>query len=198
MATRTFTGTIRRATGLPWASVNLRLDLVTLFAMADGTYPQDAFLVPTNTSGAFSVSLPVPDDTDAAATWRLLLPDGEELIFNASYSATPLLLENVVTAVYPPGTPNSFLTMIAASYETDEFREAVDAVVDDLGGDKTYRHIQSVAATTWTVTHGLGKYTTPTVVDTTKRQVEGNVRHIDTNTVELTFSASFAGEAFFN
>ncbi|RKZ88576.1 MAG: hypothetical protein DRQ39_02210 [Gammaproteobacteria bacterium] len=70
--------------------------------------------------------------------------------------------------------------------------------VGGSGGDKTYIHTQGTASATWTVTHGLGKRTSVTVVDTGSNTVEGDVLHVDNDNVVLTFSAPFTGQAFFN
>lgn len=64
--------------------------------------------------------------------------------------------------------------------------------------DKTYVHTQSVAATVWTVSHNLGKKPAVTIVDTAGTEVVGRVDYLDNNTVRLTFSAAFSGEAYCN
>jgi hypothetical protein len=66
------------------------------------------------------------------------------------------------------------------------------------GTDATYRHIQSVAAATWTVTHNLGKRPAVTVTDSSGRVVLGDVRYLSDSAAEVTFSAAFAGEAICN
>lgn len=65
-------------------------------------------------------------------------------------------------------------------------------------GDKTYRHVQGTASATWVVTHNLNKYPSVTVSDSTGLQVEGTVDYFDLNTVTISFSSAFAGEANFN
>lgn len=75
------------------------------------------------------------------------------------------------------------------------------AGVDGVNGtdaDKHYAHVQSVAAATWTVNHGLNKYPSVTVVDSGNSVVIGEQTYIDANNSELTFSGSFSGKAFFN
>jgi hypothetical protein len=56
-------------------------------------------------------------------------------------------------------------------------------------------HTQVSAASTWTVTHNLGGYPNVTVVDSAGTRVEGDTRYIDQNTVQLSFSAPFSGQA---
>lgn len=55
---------------------------------------------------------------------------------------------------------------------------------------------QSTAASVWTITHNLGFYPQVTTVDSTGHEVVGDVTYIDVNTVQVTFSGSFAGSAF--
>ena len=66
------------------------------------------------------------------------------------------------------------------------------------GGDKNYVHLQGPPATSWNITHNLGKYPAVSVVDSSDRIVVGEIEYIDTNNVVLTFSSAFAGKAFLN
>ena len=68
----------------------------------------------------------------------------------------------------------------------------------DSGGDKTYTHTQTTPAMKWTVQHNLGKFPSCTITDSTGTVVIGEVKHMDKNTVEIVFSAQFAGKAFLN
>lgn len=65
-------------------------------------------------------------------------------------------------------------------------------------GDLFYRWDQVSPATIWHVNHGMGKFPTVTVVDSAGHEVRGEVTYIDMNHVDLIFSASFAGVAYFN
>jgi hypothetical protein len=69
---------------------------------------------------------------------------------------------------------------------------------DVVWADQAHRHVQSVAAATWTVTHNLGRRPAVTVTDSSGRVVLGDVLHLSTSAVEITFSAAFAGEALCN
>lgn len=62
----------------------------------------------------------------------------------------------------------------------------------------TYVHDQASAAATWTIPHGLGKFPSVTVVDSTGRVVIGGVSYTDRDTVEVSFRAAFAGTAYLN
>lgn len=64
------------------------------------------------------------------------------------------------------------------------------------GGGGSYTHAQAVPDTVWTVAHGLGFYPNVTVVDSSGRQVDGDVEYLDGDTVRLTFTAAFSGVAY--
>jgi len=64
-----------------------------------------------------------------------------------------------------------------------------------IGG---FVYTQSVAAAQWTITHGLGRFPSVTVVDSAGDQCIGDVRYLDLNTVVVTFGAAFAGNAYLN
>lgn len=66
------------------------------------------------------------------------------------------------------------------------------------GGDLSHAHEQAVAAATWTVNHGLGKFPSVTVVDSAGEECEGEVQHTSASQCVLTFSAAFSGRAFLN
>lgn len=65
-------------------------------------------------------------------------------------------------------------------------------------GDKNYVHVQGTAATVWEVVHNLNKFPSVTVIDSSGREVEGQIDHISYTHCTLTFSHSFAGKAYIN
>jgi hypothetical protein len=71
-------------------------------------------------------------------------------------------------------------------------------VTDNFGNDKTYEHDQPTAASSWTITHNLGKNPSVTVVDTAGSVVEGKIEYINKNQVTITFNAAFSGVAYCN
>lgn len=90
----------------------------------------------------------------------------------------------------------------------DEVEEAIpdfvakaQAALDELkiyGSDKYYMHIQTVASDNWKVVHNLRKYPAVTVTDSAGSVVEGEIKYIDENNVEIKFNGSFSGKAIFN
>ena len=61
-----------------------------------------------------------------------------------------------------------------------------------------FRSEQAQAAKVWTITHGLGKRPSVTVVDSAGTAVIGEIEYLDDNTVRLTFCAAFSGTAYCN
>lgn len=65
-------------------------------------------------------------------------------------------------------------------------------------GDLNFTFTQGTPATTWTITHNLGKFPSVSVVDSADTQVYGDVEYIDDNSLRVTFSAAFGGKAYLN
>jgi hypothetical protein len=60
----------------------------------------------------------------------------------------------------------------------------------------SYIHTQSVSSATWTINHNLGFYPAVSVVDSGENVVIGDVTYISTNTLSVSFTASFGGKAY--
>lgn len=68
-----------------------------------------------------------------------------------------------------------------------------------LVGDEVlaYRHIQTTAATVWSIVHNLPFRPNVSVVDSTGSEIwPGDTRYLSSTTVQLTFSAAVGGEAY--
>ena len=68
----------------------------------------------------------------------------------------------------------------------------------ESGGDKSFTFRQAVAAERWEIRHGLAKFPSVTVVDSSGSEVMGDVQYIDENQVVVMFSAPFSGTAYLN
>lgn len=66
------------------------------------------------------------------------------------------------------------------------------------GGDLSYIHSQLTPASTWIITHNLGKHPSVSVVDSSGNWVIGDVSYPSANTVTITFGAAFGGIAYLN
>ena len=84
------------------------------------------------------------------------------------------------------------------SISIDNFYDIINFTFGDNAGDKAFIFTQAVPSTEWTVQHDLEKFPSITVVDTGQTVVIGDYTYVDNNNVILSFSAAFAGKAYFN
>lgn len=70
-------------------------------------------------------------------------------------------------------------------------------IADDVIAAERFSHTQSVAATSWDVTHNLGRHPIVSVTDTAGTTVLGDTVHLSLNETRLVFQAPFAGTAEF-
>ncbi len=63
---------------------------------------------------------------------------------------------------------------------------------------QNYTFTQASSSDTWVLAHNLNAYPSVTIVDSTGREVVGDVHYIDVNNVTIYFTAAFAGQAFLN
>lgn len=59
-------------------------------------------------------------------------------------------------------------------------------------------HTQAEPAARWSIAHDLNRYPSVTVIDSAGGEVEGDVAYLDSNRIQLDFSAPFAGKVFIN
>ena len=67
-----------------------------------------------------------------------------------------------------------------------------------IDGDKYYVFTQMIASSKWLINHNLYKRPSVTVVDSSGNEVVGDVEYNNLNTLMVTFSAPFAGQAYLN
>ena len=67
-----------------------------------------------------------------------------------------------------------------------------------LNDDANFVFTQGSPSATWNITHNLGKFCSVTVVDTSKQIVIGDITYVNNNSLTITFSAPFSGEAYLN
>jgi len=75
---------------------------------------------------------------------------------------------------------------------------------DDAGGGGgggttgpiAYVHNQDTVAASWLIEHNLGFFPNVTVIDSSGATVEGDVAHVDNNTLTIQFSGAFTGVAY--
>lgn len=66
------------------------------------------------------------------------------------------------------------------------------------GGDLSYVHNQTTAASVWNVTHSLIKKPAITIIDDDGFEIEADIEHLSDNSVTITFSVAITGTAHFN
>lgn len=76
--------------------------------------------------------------------------------------------------------------------------DLVDAVLEKVKEESQFTHTQQVASSEWIIEHKLGKYPAVTVVDSTGREIVGNVTYTSKQKVVLNFAQPFSGCAYFN
>lgn len=80
----------------------------------------------------------------------------------------------------------------------NDFTNALKTKLDALETDKNYVHTQSSSSTSWEVTHSLGKYPSPVVVDSAGTIVVGQVDYDSLNTMTISFKSTFSGKVYLN
>lgn len=65
-------------------------------------------------------------------------------------------------------------------------------------GAPTFVFTQGAAATQWSIQHNLGKFPSVSVINNNNVMVNGEVKYIDNNNIQLNFSAGFSGKAYLN
>jgi hypothetical protein len=65
-------------------------------------------------------------------------------------------------------------------------------------GDSNFSFKQVAASSNWLIDHGLNKFPSVTVTDTSGNVIEGDVKMLTKNTLSIDFSAPFSGNAYLN
>lgn len=60
----------------------------------------------------------------------------------------------------------------------------------------SYTHTEAVASSSWDISHSLGYFPNVTVIDSSEREVIGDIQYVDSNNIVITFSAAFTGKAY--
>lgn len=64
--------------------------------------------------------------------------------------------------------------------------------------DKNHVHTQDGQNTTWTISHGLNKKPSVTIVNSFEEKIYGQIEYVDQNNVKIYFVNQQSGKAFFN
>ena len=98
------------------------------------------------------------------------------------------------------GVPINFTHVHSEADITDLDKYTVEEVDNLISSatDKSYEHVQAVAATSWVIEHDLGKKPSVHVQDGSGNDVEGSILFTDDNNLTITFNTAFAGTAYLN
>ena len=75
---------------------------------------------------------------------------------------------------------------------------AIHPAPTSVAGDNHYKHNQNNAASTWNVTHNLGKHPSVSITLSTGKQGIGAVEYIDKNSLTITLVSAESGYAYLN
>lgn len=70
--------------------------------------------------------------------------------------------------------------------------------ISTVKGDAAFIFSQLVAASTWDISHFLGKHPSVTIVDSANTVVQGQIIYHDVNSITVRFTTPFAGAAYLN
>ena len=142
----------------------------------------------------------VSDMADSKRTKQVKLTDLKTLV-NTTYTLTSTVdaLNNIAdidltdsdgvkTTVKLKGGTGITLTQPASN----------EITIASLNDDANFVFTQGIPSATWNITHNLNKFPSVTVVDSSKQIVIGDVTYTNTNSLVITFSAPFSGEAYLN
>lgn len=73
-----------------------------------------------------------------------------------------------------------------------------DVIGENATSDKNYIYVQDESSATWIITHGLNKYPSVTVIDSSSSVVYGEVIYNSASQLTLNFGAAFSGRAILN
>jgi hypothetical protein len=96
-----------------------------------------------------------------------------------------------------PG-PKDIATITPSSVPVTTAVYATMADLEALQARVFYTYVQFANSDTWTIAHNLGYIPSVTVIDSTNEEVIGDVTHVDSNNVIISFSQPISGRANFS
>ena len=97
-----------------------------------------------------------------------------------------------------PATGNVEITASLSATGTPDNTKFLRGDNTWIEADKTFIFTQAVPATTWNITHNLGKFPSVSVINGNNVIINGEVTYIDNNNIQANFSAGFSGKAYLN
>lgn len=116
------------------------------------------------------------------------------IIDNSTYLAEQLgyeLISNKQNNLTPDGTGTKYPTVDAVNIKVQELEENIN----NVSGDKTYVHEQTIPSKVWEYEHGLGKKPSVQITDSAGTVIMGQITVNDGITVRIEFNIAFWGYA---
>lgn len=137
-------------------------------------------------------ALPASIQISDTAVETLALPNPDETVVLVDTEPPPTITISEVGVTGPRGAtgPEGETGATGATGRTGD-----QGPQGPPGSGAHFTFNQLIAATTWSITHNLGTYPALVVLDSTGREVFGDVVFTDTNSLVITFAAAFAGIA---
>ena len=142
----------------------------------------------------------VSDMADSKRTKQVKLTDLKTLV-NTTYTLTSTVdaINNIAdidltdsdgakTTVKLKGGQGITLTQPASN----------EITIASLNDDANFVFTQGIPSATWNITHNLDKFPSVSVADTANQLMYGDTEYINENSLTITFSAPFSGEAYLN
>lgn len=178
-------GTVRYRQSLDGSLVHFDMQSMLLSASVTST-----------TSGNLSPDLPIISGGGIPVAAR---PDGNvvfEALVGGVFGMTCGVTASGNVTGYAVSAASATITTSTAVHASFVYGATTTGFPGVTPATISYTHTQGVAAATWTIDHPLTFRPSVTVVDSTGRQVEGDVVYTDADTVTVTFSGAFAGAAY--
>lgn len=92
--------------------------------------------------------------------------------------------------------PPAGMASVTVQEALDELRVLIGQAFGTDSAPSFYRHVQPVAATSWTINHGLGFRPNVGIFTDGGEEMDGSIQHTTANQVLVRFVRPVAGEAF--
>lgn len=112
-------------------------------------------------------------------------------------NSMPTLVDKIKQVIDAPMVERSNVPTKTSDLDNDAGYVTKDEV-SVIANDKSFEHNQISPSSVWTIIHNLGKNPSVTTTDSAGNVVIGNVKYESINKVIISFTAAFAGKAFFN
>lgn len=109
----------------------------------------------------------------------------------------PTLKEKIKQLVDVPKSESKSIPTKTSQLENDA-QYVTSGELDNVTQRKTYTHNQIAPSEMWTITHNMDKFPSIFIVDSAGTTVVGDITYDSMNSVTITFSFPFSGQAYLN